>query len=221
MPLSAIELRARLEAPLPGHDAFAALNGYPRPAVEAALRMDPPPRESAVLILVYPVLGTDHTLLMRRPVYKGVHSGQIGFPGGKREPGDRSLQDTALREFREETGAATVEFQVVGKLSPVYIPPSRTVVTPMVAWAPALGALHPDPHEVAALMDVPVDDLLSNGILRRKSIPMGIGGIERVAAYWEVQGQVVWGATALMIAELRAVLGYPLPPLPVNGSVNK
>lgn len=189
--------------------------------MEAALGLQPPPRESAVLILVYPLNGIDHTLLMRRPVYKGVHSGQIGFPGGKREPSDRSLQDTALREFREETGATTVEFQVVGKLSQVYIPPSRTVVTPMVAWAPALGAVHPDPHEVAALLDVPVDDLLRDDILRRKSIPMGIGGMERMAAYWQVQGQVVWGATALMIAELRAILGVPLPPLPKCGPVEK
>ncbi|MBP8824770.1 MAG: CoA pyrophosphatase [Flavobacteriales bacterium] len=172
--------------------------------------MHPPPRESAVLILVHPVAGQDHTLLMRRPVYAGVHSGQIAFPGGKREAADASLIDTALREFREETGAATSAFEIVGELSRIHIPPSRTLVTPVVAWAPALGNLVPDPHEVDALLDVPLAHLLRNDILHRMPIPMGPGRMDRMAAYWDVNGEVVWGATAMMIAELRTVLGFPV-----------
>jgi len=210
--LTATDLRTALSAPLPGHADFATLNGYPRPSVEAALALQPPPRESAVLIVIYPRGGQDHTLLMRRPVYSGVHSGQIGFPGGKREPVDPSLHATALREFREETGAETSAFEVVGVLSRIHIPPSRTLVTPVVAWAPALGPLAPDPHEVDALLDIPLAELLRADILRRKPIAMGPDGTERMAAYWDIAGQVVWGATALMIAELRSVLGFPVSP---------
>lgn len=172
--------------------------------------MQPPPRESAVLILVHPVRGQDHTLLMRRPVYAGVHSGQVGFPGGKREPGDVSLHATALREFQEETGAPTTEFEVVGELTRIHIPPSRTLVTPVVAWAPSLGPLLPDPHEVDALLDVPLATLLRNDILHRKPIPMGPALGQRMAAYWDLGGEVVWGATAMMIAELRTALGFPV-----------
>lgn len=211
MPHSVASLRKALQSPLPGHAAFATLSGYPRPSVEAALALVPPPRESAVLILVHPVQGIDHTLLMRRPVYQGVHSGQIGFPGGKREPGDASLHDTALREFQEETGADTSSFELVGELTPIHIPPSRTVVTPVVAWCANLGTLHPDPREVDVLLDVPLADLLRNDMLHRKPFLMGPGGDERLAAYWDIQGQVVWGATALMIAEFRTALGYPVP----------
>ncbi len=189
------------------------LSGYPRPSIAEALAFVPPPRESAVLILVHPVEGIDHTLLMRRPVYKGVHSGQIGFPGGKREPDDADLHATALREFHEETGAGVAGFQILGELTRIHIPPSRTIVTPVVAWCAALGPLNPDPHEVAQLLDVPMAELLRDDILHKKTIRMGPDGHEREALYWALQGQIVWGATAMMIAELRALLGHPLPPL--------
>jgi len=212
VPLSASQLRAALSSPLPGHDAFADLSGYPRPSAGAALSLKPPPRESAVLILIHPVSGTDHTLLMRRPVYKGVHSGQIAFPGGKREKEDPTLTHTALREFREETGANTASFEIVGELTRIHIPPSHTLVTPIVAWAPALGRLHPDPREVAELLDVPLPEILRDDILERKVFRMGVDGSERMAAYWNVRGETVWGATALMIAELRTILGHPVRP---------
>lgn len=210
MPLDPSDLRKALLAPLPGHSAFAEISGYQRPPAEAALAHSNPPRESAVLLLVHPVHGADHILLMRRPVYNGVHSGQIGFPGGKREPGDASLTATALREFREETGADTSRFDILGTLTRIHIPPSRTVVTPVVAWSAALGPLRPDPREVDLLLDVPLAELLRDDILHRKPFPMGVDGKERIAPYWAVQGQAVWGATALMIAEFRTVLGHPV-----------
>ena len=212
MPLTPSDLRNALRGPLPGHAAFADLSGYPRPSIEAALTLSPPPRESAVLVLIHPVQGVDHTLLMRRPVYKGVHSGQIGFPGGKREPDDISLHATALREFQEETGAGTASFEVIGELSRIHIPPSRTLVTPVVAWCADLGALRPDPREVGELLAVPLEEVMRDDILHRKPFRMGIDGAVRTAAYWDIHGEVVWGATALMIAELRTILGHPVRP---------
>ncbi|MEO8733958.1 MAG: CoA pyrophosphatase [Flavobacteriales bacterium] len=192
--------------PLPGHEAFAALSGYPRPSVEAALGLIPPPRESAVLILIHAADGLDQTLLMQRPIYEGVHSGQIGFPGGKREPGDRDLHATALREFAEETGADNAEFVVVGELSRIHIPPSRTLVTPVVAWCAELGPLRPDAREVERLLDVPLNELLREDLLKHRPMMLGSPRQEFNVAYWDVLGQVVWGATAMMIAELREVL---------------
>ncbi|MBK6830772.1 MAG: CoA pyrophosphatase [Flavobacteriales bacterium] len=125
-------LRAELGKPLPGHDGFLELSGYKRPDLDAARRQDPPPRESAVLALIYPKDDLPHILLMLRPTYEGVHSGQVAFPGGRREPDDASLHATALREFTEETGASVANIEVLGVLSPVYIPPSRSLVTPYI-----------------------------------------------------------------------------------------
>lgn len=207
--LTSTALKAALAAPLPGHEAFAALNGYPRNSPEDARKLTPPPKESAVLAVFHKYNGEDHLLLMRRTVYPGVHSGQIAFPGGKREPQDADLQATALREFAEETGADLSRVEVVGTLSSVFIPPSRTVVSPFVGWAESLGRLRPDPREVAALLHVPLREVLDPASLQHKLIQMATGH-QAMAAYWHLNGETVWGATALMIAELRAVLGATL-----------
>jgi 8-oxo-dGTP pyrophosphatase MutT (NUDIX family) len=202
---AAERLRRALQAPLPGHERFLQISGYPRPNVEKALTQVPPPRESAVLALFFHREEVLHTLLMLRPTYAGVHSGQVGFPGGKRELGDPDLQHTALREFVEETGAVDTPIEVLGSLSRVYIPPSRTIVTPFVGYAPELGSVRPDPFEVALLIEAPVDELLREDILKRRMQTMPSGEAVEIP-YFDVQGHVVWGATALMIAELRELL---------------
>lgn len=199
-------LRAQLTAPLPGHDRFLELSGYKRPDIERAMRLDPPPRESAVLALLYPKQDELHCLLMLRPQYEGVHSGQVSFPGGKREAADASIQHTALREFMEETGAETSGIDVLGALSPVYIPPSRMLVTPFVGYAERIGPWSPDPKEVARLLEVPLQFLLRNDILKRREQFIQVMGGNVEIPYFDVQGEVVWGATALMIAELRELL---------------
>ena len=199
-------LRAQLSDPLPGHDRFLELSGYKRPDIERAMRLDPPPRESAVLALLYPKQDELHCLLMLRPQYEGVHSGQVSFPGGKREAADASIQHTALREFMEETGAETSGIDVLGALSPVYIPPSRMLVTPFVGYAERIGPWSPDPKEVARLLEVPLQFLLRNDILKRREQFIQVMGGNVEIPYFDVQGEVVWGATALMIAELRELL---------------
>lgn len=199
-------LRAALREPLPGHTDFLTLSGYPRPLASDARSLDPPPKESAVLALLYPRGGAAHLLLMRRPDYPGTHGGQVGFPGGKREPGDPDLLRTALREFAEETGAVLDGTGVLGTLSEVYIPPSHYLVTPFVAFAPLLGPLAPDPREVAAIIEAPVAELLRDDIVQHGRIPLATGGYTRELPYFALEGEQVWGATALMLAELRQLL---------------
>lgn len=199
-------LRRALARPLPGHDAFLELSGYRRPLAEAAQRMDPPPRESAVLALLYPKQGEAHTLLMLRPEYGGVHSGQVSFPGGRREQADADLRATALREFAEETGFDAGRAQVLGALTPVLIPPSRSLVTPFVAIAGSAGPFAPDPREVAELIEAPLALLLDDAILKRRLQHIALLGRSVEIPYFDVQGRVVWGATAMMIAELRQLL---------------
>ncbi len=199
-------LRVALSGPLAGHEELLALSGYSRLDIERARALDPAPRESAVLALLYPKESTLHCLLMVRPIYDGVHSGQVAFPGGKREPGDPSLKETALREFHEETGADPKGVEVLGALTPVYIPPSRMVVTPFVGFVEEIGPWMPDPLEVARLIEAPLEELLRDDILKKRDQYIEIMGRTVEIPYFEVSGEVVWGATALMLAELRALL---------------
>ncbi len=199
-------LRDALRGPLPGHDRFLELSGYKRPDLERARAADPPPRESAVLALLFPQEGQWRTLLMRRPDYEGVHGGQISFPGGRWEPQDASLEHTALREFMEETGALDTRIEVLGPLSPVYIPPSRSLVTPFVGIAEALAPVAPDPREVAELIHLPLELLLREDILKRREQFIQVMGRSVEIPYFDVHGHVVWGATAMMLAELRELL---------------
>ena len=199
-------LRLALEGPLPGHDRFMDLSGYQRPDLKQVMAQDPPPRESAVLALLYPRSGVLFTLLMLRPTYQGVHSGQVSFPGGRREPDDASLEHTALREFAEETGALDTRIEIIGRLSPVYIPPSRSLVSPYLGFSPSLGALRPDPREVELLIETPVHELLRSDILKHREQFIQVMGRTVNIPYFDIQGHVVWGATAMMIAELRELL---------------
>lgn len=199
-------LREALKGPLPGHDRFLEHSGYKRPDLEKARQLDPPPRESAVLALLHPYEGVWHTLLMLRPPYEGVHGGQVSFPGGRREPEDASLEGTALREFMEETGARGTDIEVIGTLTSVYIPPSRSLVTPYVGVATALAPLAPDPREVAELIHVPLHQLLRTDILKQREQYIQVLGRPTQIPYFDVNGHVVWGATAMMIAELRELL---------------
>lgn len=200
-------LKERLAGPLPGHEDFLARSGHHRPSLATAMRRDPPPKESGVLVLLYPEADELRTMLMLRPAYDGVHSGQVGFPGGHREPEDSGIIATALREFTEETGAPNHAFEVLGTLSPVYIAPSHALVTPVVARTDRLTGLAPAPREVAELIPVSLDHLLRDDILKRTRLFVKVLGRELDVPYWDVNGHVVWGATALMIAELRALLG--------------
>ncbi|HQV76449.1 MAG TPA: CoA pyrophosphatase [Flavobacteriales bacterium] len=199
-------LRTALSGPLPGHEELLALSGYSRLDIERARALDPAPRESAVLALLYPKGGQLHCLLMVRPIYDGVHSGQVAFPGGKREPGDPSLKETALREFHEETGADPKEVEVLGALTPVYIPPSRMVVTPFVGFVEQIGPWQPDPMEVARLIEAPLEELLREDVLKKRDQYIEIMGRTVEIPYFEIHGEVVWGATALMLGELRVLL---------------
>lgn len=199
-------LRDAMRRPLPGHDAFLELSGYKRPDLDAARRSDPPPRSSAVLALIYEKHAQAHILLMLRPEYAGAHSGQVSFPGGRREENDADLMATALREYSEETGASAGSIDVLGELTPVYIPPSRSLVSPFVGIVAETGPFVPDEREVAELIEAPLDLVMRDDILKRREQHIAILGRSVDIPYFDVMGHVVWGATAMMLAELRLLL---------------
>ena len=197
----------RLAGDLPGHDHFLEYTSYKREHIDAALLREKQPRLSAVLICLHKVDTEWHTVLIKRPEYDGVHSGQIAFPGGRMEPEDIDLFQTAKREFTEETGADASEFDLVGELSELYIPPSRSMVTPYMAVTEKKLVFSPDESEVARLFSIPLKQVLDKDILKyTEKHVLSVDKLSRVP-YFDIANEIVWGATAMMIAELRKISG--------------
>lgn len=198
------QLRRDLAAELPGRAAQHQMAPLPRP--NGAFPYDQPApdaRRGGVLVLFYPYAGRLYLPLILRPTYNGVHSGQVGFPGGGYEPGDDDLVHTALREANEEVGVRGDQVEILGQLSPLYIFASNYLVQPTVGWTPARPAFHTDPYEVERLVETPVSELLDPANVRVEEWELR----SRVATvpFFLVQGQRIWGATAMMLAELLAI----------------
>jgi 8-oxo-dGTP pyrophosphatase MutT (NUDIX family) len=171
-----------------------------------ALQEDPNPRLSAVMILIYSKNNDAHLALIERPVYDGVHSGQIAFPGGKKDPSDKNLQITALRELEEEIGITSENIKVLGQISKVYIPPSQFLVTPFVGILTGEPNFKKDDFEVKSIIELPLKMLFDHSIIKTGTVPVGNRNMKMKAPYFDVYGHKVWGATAIMLSEFKAIL---------------
>lgn len=158
---------------------------------------------SAVLVLLFPLNQKIHICLIRRPATMKNHAGQIAFPGGKHEKEDSNLVHTALREAQEEIGLEIKSVQVLGKLSNVFVQVSNFLITPIVGWVNELPYLKIDPSEVDEVIFIALDDLADLGNRCDREMETWTGKI-RVPGY-EINGCFVWGATAMLLAELADV----------------
>jgi 8-oxo-dGTP pyrophosphatase MutT (NUDIX family) len=206
------QLQLDLAGPLPGRAAQYRMAPQPRPTGELPYdQPQPDARRGGVLALFYPQDDQLYLPLILRPTYNGVHSGQVGFPGGGYEAGDADLTQTALREAYEEVGIPPTALTILGHLSPLYVFPSNYLVYPTVAWMPTRPAFKLDPYEVDQLLEVPLRDLLDPQHRREEEWHLR----ERLAnvPFFAVQGQRIWGATAMMLSELLS-----LPAMELVGS---
>lgn len=159
------------------------------------------PFKSGVLLLLYPLVNDEAgVVFIRRPQYNGVHSGQISFPGGRYEQGDDDLRHTALREAQEEIGVDPEKVEVIGKLTDLYIPPSNHKVSPWVGVMRHRPVFKPDPFEVESILEVALADFFSEESLQNIPIKLADGSRLRTPCY-RIGGDVIWGATAMMMAE--------------------
>lgn len=157
-------------------------------------------RLAAVLILLYPCNKSLNTILIQRPTYDGIHSGQISFPGGKAEECDKDIIHTALREAAEETGIKQHALTLLGCLTPLFIPVSNTEVTPVVSWSNSKPDITIDPLEVVHIIEVSLQQLADPSIIMTKPFPIRNEMLE--VRYYDYNNQVIWGATAMMLHEL-------------------
>lgn len=209
-PLTLDLVRRALSLPLSGHAAQVEMAVRPRPGDRADLP-HPCPNEAAVLILLYPRSEGLCFPLTRRTENVFAHKGQISLPGGAREPGDASFEDTARRETAEELGISARRLEVLGSLSPLYVPVSRFCIYPYVAHTPRRPVFRPDPVEVAEVIAMPLSLLLDRSA--RSVETRVIEGIALTIPFYHVGGHQVWGATAMILAEFGALLQAALDDL--------
>lgn len=195
-------LGSGLQQPLPGRPVQQTM--APEPRRNNPDRQRQPLRQAGVLFLFYARDGQVHLPFIERPRYDGPHSGQIALPGGKREAGDPDLAATAVRETGEEIGVPGPCIRVLGQLTPVYIPNSHYMVTPSVGLMLALPDFRPDPAEVKAVLEFPLA-LLRDPACRKREV-WNIRDLDVDVPFFHVDGHRIWGATAMMLAELLEVL---------------
>lgn len=196
-------LRSACRAPLPGADAHRLLAPRPRPG----WRPGEVPRHAtpaAALVLLYPLDDAPHVLLTVRAGRLGKHPGQVSFPGGLIDAGE-SVREAALREAFEEVGLDPAAVRVAGNLSPLYITVSNFAIHPVAGVGDATAPLRPSAAEVARLLPVPLDALADPGNLRRGT--RWRDSLHCEVPYFEVRNERVWGATAMVLAELLTMLG--------------
>ncbi len=162
-------------------------------------------RESAVLILFYPKDNETHIVLMQRPKYNGTHSGQVALPGGKVEESDKDVVHTALREANEEVGIIMEDVVVIGQLTEIYIPVSNFKVAPVVGAVDYYPDFVIDEREVEELIELKLSDLTGVKVLMETKIKFSDNRILKTPCF-NFNDKIVWGATAIMLNELRWIL---------------
>lgn len=192
----------------------------PKPGLAAQLKMAPPQRfgtketlikvpknvkKAAVMMLLYPKDQQLSFCLIQRTTYDGKHSGQISFPGGKKEEEDIDFWATALRESHEEIGVNPAEIKLITTLSSTYIPPSNFYVYPYLAYTNQRPDFVAEEGEVDHVIEVPLSDLLGESAIQNG--PITASYTKEVIVPMFVFGSYrVWGATAMILSEAREII---------------
>jgi 8-oxo-dGTP pyrophosphatase MutT (NUDIX family) len=196
--LAAVEVALEVE----DFDASAAQQQMaPKPRQLVRLPEQPGgPRLGGVLLLLYPHEEQLFFVLTRRTENVETHQGQISLPGGAQEAGE-TLAETAIREAEEEIGVGRDDYRLIGRLAPLYIPPSDFEIHPFVAYCSSEPDFMAAPAEVAELLHLPVACLLAPSVHHHEQ--WTIRGYEVMVPYYRLNGHTVWGATAMVLSEFE------------------
>ena len=163
------------------------------------------PKIAAVMMLFYPKNGKTHLVLIVRNSYEGVHSAQIAFPGGKYEIDDLNFENTALRETYEEIGISPDFMEIIKPFTQLFIPPSNFMVHPFMGICKEEITFMPDENEVAKIIELPLSNFLDDAIIVNVNMSTSYANEIMVPAF-KIEEHIVWGATAMMLSELKDVL---------------
>jgi 8-oxo-dGTP pyrophosphatase MutT (NUDIX family) len=199
------DLKTQLSQPLPGIEAQFEMAHVNREKIRYDELTTLNYKSSAVLLLLIKRGQEFFIPLTERHTYIGAHSGQISLPGGKKEDTDADLTQTALRECHEEIGIIE-NIHLIGALTPVYIPVSKFRVNPYVA---VFDGEEPEykinVDEVKSLLELNINDLKDPALVKETYIEPA-PGLKIKTPYFDVQGHIVWGATAMILNEFKKLL---------------
>lgn len=201
------DLIKRFEKELPGeksHLAFMPFRGSSMEEIRKGITF----RDAAVaIILFHNEANRLCTIVTRRQEYDGSHSGQISFPGGKKELDDTNLLDTAIRECYEEIGVHASNFEFLKELTPLFVPVSQFLITPYVFYShnKSFNYMRSE-REVAAIHEVDLLDLYKANSVVKVDIPMNTDFTLKNVPHFKQEEILIWGATALILNELKDIL---------------
>lgn len=200
------KLKSQISIGLPGKEAHLPIAPLNRAVNQDFNEIKKTAKLSAVLVLLFFKEGEWWTMLMERNSYNGHHSKQISFPGGRVEPEDNNLKDTALREFAEEMGVILQPNQVLSKLTQLYIPPSNFYVQPFIASTTKQLNFIPEEKEVNTLIPIPLKWLVEEIEISREKVTVSGGEFTIQAPSFKYNEHIIWGATAMILNELRVLI---------------
>jgi 8-oxo-dGTP pyrophosphatase MutT (NUDIX family) len=194
------------EVDLPGSEAHYKMAPLERIESLKNLNLDGKnPKTAAVMMLFYPKNDTTHLVLIVRNSYEGVHSAQIAFPGGRYEIEDENFENTALRETYEEIGITPSKMNIIRPFTQLYIQPSNFMVYPFLGISNEELIFIPDSDEVADIIELPLSVFMDDKIVVNVNISTSYAKNISVPAF-SINEHIVWGATAMMLSELKEVL---------------
>jgi len=196
-------LKKELKGKKPGIKTQLEMAPQPRPGQKLPFEVKNSCIKAGVLVLIFPILNQAYLTLTRRTPDVFYHRSQISFPGGRQESKE-NLKLTALREAHEELNISVEELTLLGELTPLYIPPSNHCIYPLVAVSDNHPRFKPQPSEVSEVLEVPLDHLMDPDNVHQEIWPKGEG--KYIVPYYLFNQNKIWGATAMVIAELLAIL---------------
>ena len=200
------DLALRMEKGLPGQGAHEKMAPMHRKSLSESELFNTGYRTAAVLALLVPdpINTIPRIVLIERSEGPVSHSGQISFPGGKRE-GDEDLLVTALREANEELGIQANQVSLLGGLTSLYIPPSNFLVHPFLGYMNEIPEFILSEAEVKRVLLLPLSSFLDQGNVSIEVFKSSNGSTVEAPTY-RIDDVIIWGATAMMMAEISSLI---------------